>query len=142
VSRQERGQGPVVAPQDLEFRPLRARGPGGQNVNKVASAVQLRFDLESSQTLSAAVKTRLRRLAGRRLTAEGVIVISADTHRTQIANRHEALARLEALIERARIEPKTRIATRATGASRRRRLEHKRRHQGTKAMRRAPNAED
>jgi len=131
-----------LAAQDLQFRYLRARGPGGQNVNKVASAVQLRFDLEANQTLSADVKERLRRIAGRKLTADGVIVIAADTQRSQLANREAALARLEDLIERASVAPTARIATKPSGASQRQRLERKRRQQRLKAQRRAPAPED
>jgi len=133
---------PAVAAEDLEFRTQRARGPGGQNVNKVASAVQLRFHLESSRTLSPDIKQRLRRLAGHRLTAEGIIVISSDLHRTQAANRREVLARLSALIERARIVPKSRIATRPSAGSRERRLERKRQQQRIKSLRRTPHGED
>lgn len=111
-------------------------------MNKVASAVQLRFNLESSRALPVDVKVRLRRLAGHRLTTEGVIIISSDLHRTQAANRREALARLEALIERATRTPKPRIATAPSASSRERRLEHKRRQRHTKALRRAPGGED
>jgi ribosome-associated protein len=135
-------RGLQVAAEDLEFRTLRSRGPGGQNVNKVASAVQLRFDLESSRALTADIKVRLRRLAGHRLTAHGIIVITSDLHRTQAANRREVLERLEALIERARAVPKRRIATAPSAGSRERRLERKRHQQRTKSLRRAPPAED
>jgi len=135
-------RGLQVAAEDLEFRTLRSRGPGGQNVNKVASAVQLRFDLESSRALTADIKTRLRRLAGHRLTAEGIIVISSDLHRTQAANRREVLERLQALIERARTVPNRRIATQPSAGSRERRLERKRHQQRIKSLRRAPVAED
>jgi len=135
-------RGLQVAAEDLEFRTLRSRGPGGQNVNKVASAVQLRFDLESSRAFTADVKVRLRRLAGHRLTAEGIIVITSDLHRTQAANRREVLERLEALIERARTVPKRRIATAPSAGSRERRLERKRHQQRIKSLRRAPPADD
>lgn len=137
-----RGPHAAFAAEDLEFRMLRARGPGGQNVNKVASAVQLRFNLESSRSLPPDTKQRLRLLAGRRLTLEGVIVITSDLHRTQAANRREALARLVALIERARIAPKSRIATAPSRASRERRLERKHRQQRSKSLRRTPYGED
>jgi ribosome-associated protein len=131
-----------LAPEDLQFRYLRARGPGGQNVNKVATAVQLRFDLEATRTLPDAVKARLRQLAGRRLTSQGEILIAVDTHRTQAANRAEAVARLCTLIERARVAPKTRIATRPSAGSAQRRLERKHHQQRTKRLRRAPSAEE
>src|SRR5579862_993146 len=91
---------------ELSMAFVRASGPGGQNVNKVATAVQLRFDLEHSSVLDAAVKARLRALGGRRVTAEGALLIVARNHRTQEQNRREALARLTELIRRALIVPK------------------------------------
>lgn len=122
-------------PQDLQFRFVRAAGPGGQNVNKTSSAVQLRFDLAGTRTLAEAAKARLRKLAGARLTADGAVLIAARNHRTQAANRREALARLQELIERARIAPTPRVATRPTVASRERRLTDKRHRQSLKRTR-------
>jgi len=117
----------------LEF--VRASGPGGQNVNKVASAVQLRFDLAGSSSLAPAVKARLRVLAGRRLTDEGAILIFARTHRSQDQNRREAFERLAELVRRALIEPKIRRATRPTRGSKERRLESKEKRGATKQLR-------
>ena len=114
---------------------MRAAGPGGQNVNKVATAVRLRFNLAGTAALSAAVKSRLRALAGHRVTDEGALLISARNHRTQEGNRREALARLEDLIARASIEPKKRRATRPTRGSQQRRMEHKTQHKRLKQLR-------
>ena len=127
---------------DLAFSFVRAAGPGGQNVNKVASAAQLRFDLAGTQALHERVKARLRALAGRRLTAEGAILILARNHRTQEGNRREALARLDELIGRALVEPKLRRATQPTRASKERRLEGKARSQKIKRLRRPVRGED
>jgi ribosome-associated protein len=104
---------------------LLASGPGGQNVNKVSSAVQLRFDVAKSPSLDDAVRTRLRALAGRRLTKEGVLVIVARAHRSQERNRAEARERLIDLIRRAAVAPKPRRATRPSKAVKRRRHEAK-----------------
>jgi ribosome-associated protein len=111
---------------DLELAFTRSSGPGGQNVNKVASAVQLRFNLAGTRVLSDAVKARLRRLAGRRLNEDGSLLIVARESRSQEQNRRLALERLHALIGRALIEPKRRVATRPSRGSKERRLEGKR----------------
>jgi ribosome-associated protein len=105
---------------------VRASGPGGQNVNKVSSAVQLRFDARQSPSLPNDVALRLMRLAGKRLTKEGVIVIVAQAHRDQTRNRAEARERLFALIRQAAVRPKTRRATKVPKAQKRQRLEGKR----------------
>jgi len=120
---------------DLELAFIRSSGPGGQNVNKVASAVQLRFDLAGTRILSEPVKARLRRLAGHRLTEDGSILVVARSHRSQAENRREALERLQELIGRALAEPKRRLATRPTRASKERRLAGKRARKLHKARR-------
>jgi ribosome-associated protein len=121
--------------QELQFQFVRASGPGGQNVNKVATAAQLRFDLAGTQALSAAVKARLRLLAGHRVGADGTLLINARNCRTQEGNRREALARLADLIARASVEPKTRRATRPTHGSQQRRLDGKTRRKRLKQSR-------
>jgi ribosome-associated protein len=123
---------------ELDESFLRASGPGGQNVNKVATAVQLRFDAAASSSLPDAVKERLRRLAGRRMTDAGVIVITANRFRTQERNRADALERLVSLIAQATHAPKPRRPTRPTLASKRRRLDTKRRRAEVKSLRGRP----
>jgi len=123
--------GLVLDTQEFEFRFVRASGPGGQNVNKVASAVELRWDLSHSTCLPPGVRYRLEALAGSRVTDEGVLIIQAQRHRTQERNRADAIERVVELTERALTPPKPRKKTRPTRASKRRRLEGKR-HQGDK----------
>jgi len=127
---------------ELDERFIRASGPGGQNVNKVSSAVQLRFDVRHSPSLPPDVRMRLERLAGSRLTREGVIVITAQRHRTQERNRADALDRLVELIQRAAVAPIRRRPTRPTAGSRERRIEAKKHRSSIKGMRqREPSVE-
>src|SRR5690349_5135443 len=131
----------IVAPgveipdSDLSEAFTRSAGPGGQNVNKVASAVQLRFALSRNTTLREDVKARLRGLAGQRLTDAGEILIASRSHRSQEQNRREAEDRLRELVLRALVAPKKRVATKPSRASKEKRLETKSRSQRTKRLR-------
>jgi ribosome-associated protein len=120
---------------EIEESFVRSSGPGGQNVNKLSTAVQLRFDVRHSPSLPNDVRARLERLAGSRLTRDGVLVIIAQSHRTQGRNRDDALDRLLELIRRAAVAPIKRRPTRPTRASRERRIEGKKRHARTKRLR-------
>src|SRR5215467_14540874 len=118
---------------EIEESFIRASGPGGQNVNKLASAVQLRFDARRAPSLPDDVRARVERLAGRRLTQEGVVVITAQRHRTQERNRQDARERLFALIREAAVPPVPRRPTKPTKASRERRIETKKHRAGIKS---------
>jgi ribosome-associated protein len=125
----------VIDQREIEERFIRASGPGGQNVNKLATAVQLRFDAAGSPALDEATKARLKRRAGRRMTAEGIIVITAQRFRTQERNRRDALERLIALLRLAAEEPRERVATKPSRAAREQRLKAKARRSRTKSLR-------
>jgi ribosome-associated protein len=127
---------------EVEVSFIRASGPGGQNVNKLATAVQLRFDIRRSPSLPAEMRARMESLAGNRLTRAGVLVITAQRHRTQERNRQDAIDRLVDLARRAAVRPRPRRPTRPTAGSRERRLEGKRRRAAIKGMRGTNPADD
>jgi ribosome-associated protein len=125
-----------IGDDELEFSFIRSPGPGGQNVNKVSSAVQLRFNIQRSPSIPQEVKERLTRLAGRRLTSEGVLIIEARQYRSQERNRQAAVERLVRLVQQASEPPKPRHKTRPTHAATLRRLESKRKRSELKRLRR------
>ncbi len=131
-----------LAHAELQFDFVRSAGPGGQNVNKVATAVQLRFDVAHSNALPEVTKLRLARLAGRRLTTDGVLLIEARRYRTQEQNRADAVVRFDELLRRSLQEPRRRVPTRATAASRERRLHSKRKKGEIKRSRRGGSNEE
>jgi ribosome-associated protein len=131
----------ALHPDELVLSFIRASGPGGQNVNKVSTAVQLRFDLLHSPSLPPEMKARAARLAGSRLTADGEIVLTADRFRTQLANRRDAIDRLVALLAEAAVAPKKRRPTRPGAGARARRVDAKKHRGGVKSGRGKPGLE-
>jgi ribosome-associated protein len=124
-----------IRPEEIHFDFVRASGPGGQNVNKVATAVQLRFDAANSQSIDSETRERLFKLAGKRVNASGEIIIEARTFRTQQRNREAAMQRLQDLIERAGRPARVRIKSHPTASSKLRRLEQKKRRSEVKKLR-------
>ena len=129
--------GVTLDDEDIAVEGVRASGPGGQNVNKVSSAIALRLDLDRVAGMDAAMRARLLALAGRRVTEAGTLVIKAQSHRTQVANRADALARVLDLLRAAAVAPRKRVPTRVTAGSRARRLDDKRRRAQVKRGRAA-----
>jgi ribosome-associated protein len=127
---------------ELHYEFMRASGPGGQNVNKVATAVQLRFDVQGSPSLPEAVKPRLAKLAGKRMKADGSLLIEAKRYRTQEQNRQDAEQRLIKLIQRALEKPKPRKPTRPSAAAREKRLAEKKRRSDLKRSRKGPSLDE
>ncbi len=129
------GKNIMIDVAEIQMSFIRSAGPGGQNVNKVATAVQLRFDARRSRAIDDRMFTRLSTLAGQRMTKEGVIVLTANRFRTQSANREDAVARLKRLLEEAEHKPAFRVSTKPSRSAKERRLKSKRRTGDTKKMR-------
>jgi len=128
----------IIPEDELEFRFFRSGGPGGQNVNKVSTAVQMRFDARNSPSLTESVRARLMKLAGSRLTLDGIILITAVRFRTQERNRADAMERLQEMLDKASVAPVYRVPTRPTKASKERRLVAKSHRSGIKSGRGKP----
>lgn len=132
----------AIDPDEIQESFVRAAGPGGQHVNTTSTAVQLRFDVRNSPSLPHDVRQRLERLAGRRLTRDGVLVLVAQGQRSQLRNREEALARLIELIREATHKPVPRVKTKVSHAAKRRRVDDKKRHGTVKSLRKARSSDD
>jgi ribosome-associated protein len=132
----------AIDPDEIQESFVRAAGPGGQHVNTTSTAVQLRFDVRRSPSLPDEVRQRLERLAGRRLTRDGVLVLVAQGQRSQLRNREEALARLIDLIREATYKPAPRVKTKVSRAAKRRRVDDKKRHGVVKSLRRTRSSDD
>ena len=132
----------AIDPDEIQESFVRAAGPGGQHVNTTSTAVQLRFDVRHSPSLPDDVRQRLERLAGRRLTRDGVLVLVAQGQRSQLRNREEALARLIELIREATHKPVPRVKTKVSRAAKRRRVDDKKRHGTVKSLRRSRSSDD
>ncbi len=136
------GQSCHIGADEIRISYIHASGPGGQNVNKVASAAQLRFAVDASPGLPAAVKERLKAIAGRRVNRDGELIITARRYRSQAQNRQDAICRLKSLLERAARRPVKRVPTKPSRAAKRRRLETKNKRGKLKATRRKPGMQE